>query len=283
MGWNEWPLILFTVLSQSAVGGFWWCCLALVGGSLSREQQARLERNMLLLWIMMGAAFALSSFHMGSPLRAVNSILRFGHANLSNEIVFGGAFVGFGALYWLLCLRNAASAPLRRIVLLLSFVCSAAFLWNTISFYMMPTVPTWYTPLTPTAFVLTALMGGSAVACVLFALSDISQPWLLRHGPIMLACVAVAAAVLVTILQAISLTGIQSDIHQAASLSPDYGSLMIARFVLLFVAMGLWLRQVPRGTAPSIAICTSCIALIMLGEMIGRGVFYALHMTAGLI
>lgn len=283
MGWNEWPLILFTVISQTAVGAFWWCCLALIGADLSSEQRQRLERNMLLLWIMMGAAFALSSFHMGSPFRAMNSVLRFGQANLSNEIVFGGAFVGLGVVFWTLCLRDIGSAGVRRIVLLLSLLCSAAFLWNTISFYMMPTVPTWYTPLTPTAFVLTALMGGSAVACVLFSLSGISEPWLLRNGPAVLASAAVAVAVLVTILQATSLAGIQSDIHRAATLSPDYGILMVTRFALLFVALALWLRQLPRAGALSTAVCASSIVLIMLGEMIGRGVFYALHMTVGLI
>ncbi|MFT4173172.1 MAG: dimethyl sulfoxide reductase anchor subunit [Rhodocyclaceae bacterium] len=283
MGWNEWPLILFTVISQCAVGAFWWCSLALFGANLPADQRRRLERNMLLLWIMMGIAFMVSSFHMGSPLRAMNSMLRFGHANLSNEIVFGGAFAATGALYWLLCLRNMASAGTRSLVLLVSVVCSAAFLWNTTSFYMMSTVPTWYTPLTPAAFVLTTLMGGSAVACVLFNLSAIEGPWLLRSGPAMLACVAVVAAVGVTILQAMSLPGIQSAIHQAAALSPDYGSLMLLRFVLLFAALALWLRQLPRGGTLNIATCASCIVLIMAGEMIGRGVFYALHMTMGLV
>ncbi|MFA9438216.1 dimethyl sulfoxide reductase anchor subunit family protein [Uliginosibacterium sp. sgz301328] len=283
MGWNEWPLILFTVISQTAVGAFWWCCLALIGADLSSEQRQRLERNMLLLWVMMGAAFALSSFHMGSPFRAMNSMLRFGQANLSNEVVFGGAFAGLGVVYWLLCLRNASSAGVRRFVLLLSLLCSAAFLWNTISFYLMPTVPTWYTPLTPAAFILTAIMGGSALACVLFGLSGISEPWLLRNGPAVLTCIAVVAAVVVTILQATSLAGIQSDIHRATALSPDYGILMAARFALFFVALALWLSQLPRAGALSTAVCTSSIVLIMLGEMIGRGVFYALHMTVGLV
>lgn len=120
MGWNEWPLMLFTVIAQCAMGAFWWCSFALLAGNLSEEQRSRLERGMLVIWVMMGVAFVFSSAHLGSPFRAINAIFRFGQSPLSNEVVFGSAFAGFGFLRWLMVARNIGSEAARKGLLLLT-------------------------------------------------------------------------------------------------------------------------------------------------------------------
>lgn len=283
MGWNEWPLMLFTVIAQCAMGAFWWCSFALLAGNLSEEQRARLERGMLVIWVMMGVAFVFSSAHLGSPFRAINAIFRFGQSPLSNEVVFGSAFAGLGFLRWLMVVRNIGSEAARKGVLLLTLACSLGFLWGMSSFYLMPTVPTWNTPLTPTAFILTALIGGGAVAATLFAAARISEPALLATGPARLASVALIAAVLVTLAQSASLPALSSSIKQAAELSPDYAGLMGVRFLLLFAALGLWLKRSGRGETLAVSTGVFCVILAMLGEMIGRGVFYGLYMTVGLL
>jgi len=283
MGWNEWPLMLFTVIAQCAMGAFWWCSFALLAGNLSEEQRSRLERGMLVIWVMMGVAFVFSSAHLGSPFRAINAIFRFGQSPLSNEVVFGSAFAGFGFLRWLMVARNIGSEAARKGLLLLTLACSLGFLWGMSSFYLMPTVPTWNTPLTPTAFILTALIGGGAVAATLFASARISEPAVLATGPVRLAGVALIAAVLVTLAQSASLPAIGSSIKQAAELSPDYAGLMAFRFLLLFAALGLWRKGSGRGETLAVSTGVFCVILAMLGEMIGRGVFYGLYMTVGLL
>lgn len=283
MGWNEWPLMLFTVIAQCAIGAFWWSCCALLSGKLSEQQRSRLEHNMLVIWVMMGIAFVFSSAHLGSPLRAINSVLRFGQSPLSNEIVFGSAFAGLGFLRWLMLARNIGSEQARKGLLLLTLACSLGFLWGMSSFYLMPTVPTWNTPLTPMAFILTALIGGGAVAATLFASAGISEPALLASGPVRLAAVALIAAVLVTLAQSAALPAIGSSIKQAAALSPDYAGLMAFRFLLLFAALGLWLKRSGQGQTLAVSTGVFCVILAMTGEMIGRGVFYGLYMTVGLL
>ena len=283
MGWNEWPLMLFTVIAQCAMGAFWWCSFALLAGGLSEDQRSRLERGMLAIWVMMGVAFVFSSAHLGSPLRGINAILRFGQSPLSNEIVFGSAFAGLGFLRWLMVARNIGSQQMRSGVLFLTLACSLGFLWGMSTFYLMPTVPTWNTPLTPTAFVLTALIGGGAVAATLFAFARISEPAILATGPVRLASAALIAAVLVTLAQRAAVPAISSSITHAAELSPDYAPLMALRFLLLFAALGLWLKRSGRGETLAVSTGVFCVALAMLGEMIGRGVFYGLFMTVGLL
>ena len=283
MGWNEWPLMFFTVIAQSAVGAFCWCCFALVAGGLVDTQRDRLERVMLVIWVMMGVAFAFSSAHLGTPTRGINAILRFGSAPLSNEIVFGSAFAGLGFLRWLMLVFRFGGEGVRKSLLWLTLTTSLAFLWSMASFYLMSTVPTWDTPLTPAAFALTALIGGGAVAATLFAAARIDTPGILRVGPAWLAGAALVGAVFVTLAQSTSLSAISSSVKHAAELSPDYAALMMLRFLLLFLALGLWFRQVTRGNTLAVHLGTVCVILVLTGEWVGRGVFFGLHMTVGLL
>ena len=77
-GWHEWPLVLFTVLGQCVVGalivsGLGW--LAMKDDAAARQ---RLVRSMFFLWLVMGLGFLASIMHLGSPMRAFNSLNRIG-------------------------------------------------------------------------------------------------------------------------------------------------------------------------------------------------------------
>ena len=101
-GWHEWPLMVFTVFGQCVVGGFIVLALALMTGKLSREQEQRVVGSMLGLWVLMGIGFIASTMHLGSPLRAFNSLNRVGASSLSNEIASGAIFFAVGGIGWLL-------------------------------------------------------------------------------------------------------------------------------------------------------------------------------------
>ena len=284
MGWHEWPLMLFTVLAQCAIGAFWWCFIALWFADPSPERRTRLEHSMIVLWGLMAVGFALSTFHLGAPLRAPNAMLRFWHAPLSNEIVFGGGFFALGLLGWWLAWRDKGSSALRSGVQFLTLLFSIAFLWNMAALYRMPTVPTWDTPLTPSAFLLTALLGGGALAELLFRNADLRSPALVRDGPLGVAAIALFAAVVVAVLQAASLPQTASSIKVASELSPDFIPLTLVRLLLLFGALALWRRQVRvNGQAATLTGAAACVLLVLVAEVIGRGLFYGLYMTVGLL
>ncbi len=101
-GWHEWPLMVFTVFGQCVVGGFIVLALALMTGKLSREQEQRVVGSMFGLWVLMGIGFIASTMHLGSPLRAFNSLNRVGASSLSNEIASGAIFFAVGGIGWLL-------------------------------------------------------------------------------------------------------------------------------------------------------------------------------------
>ena len=78
MGWHEWPLMLFTVLGQCVVGAIIVMGLAVIGGNLNEQQSRAVHRSLFFLWLLMGIAFAASTLHLGSPLRAFNALSRVG-------------------------------------------------------------------------------------------------------------------------------------------------------------------------------------------------------------
>ena len=282
MGWGEWPLMVFTVTAQSAIGAFWWCCIALFAGGLPADQVSQLERAMLVIWGMVVVSFCAAAFHLGSPLRAINASFRFGRSSFSNEVVFGSAFVGLGVLGWLMDVSGFEAEFLRSGVLGLTVLCSFAFLASMTAFYLMPTVPTWYTVLTPAAYLLTTLICGGTVAAALFAAAGIGGSDVLRFGPVATVAAALAVAVVVTLLQSSRLARVRSSIKQAAAVSPHFAGLMAARFAILFAALGVWLVELAGSEALSLEAGIAIAVLMMVGEMVGRGVHYGLHMTVGL-
>lgn len=279
MGWHEWPLIVFTVLAQTAVGAFILSAIAILVSGAS-PQKLRFERSLVAIWVLLGAGFLASMAHLGRPMWGINAILRVGQAPLSNEIASGVSFLAVGGLAWLLSLRDAQPG-LRKILYIVGMLLGVALLYNMTRFYMMPTVPTWNTPLTPLAFVTTALLGGAMLTALLSALSGFGAP----RGSRLLAGLAIigfVAAAMVTIALVASLSGVGSSIRQAGALSPDMAWLYALRFGLLTLAL-LFAWRMFSGRMASVPAALASLVLVAVGEMIGRGVFFALHMTVGLI
>ncbi len=83
-GWHEWPLVLFTVLGQCVVGativsGLGWLALGTNGSPAAAGAQY------VFIWLLMGIGFLASVMHLGSPLRAFNSLNRIGASALTTN------------------------------------------------------------------------------------------------------------------------------------------------------------------------------------------------------
>ncbi|EFL9709988.1 dimethyl sulfoxide reductase anchor subunit [Escherichia coli] len=84
-GWHEWPLVIFTVLGQCVVGALIVSGIGWFAAKNDADRQ-RIVRGMFFLWLLMGIGFIASVMHLGSPLRAFNSLNRIGASGLSNDL-----------------------------------------------------------------------------------------------------------------------------------------------------------------------------------------------------
>ena len=160
MAWHEWPLILFTVLAQTAVGAYLLLGGVILKGNLCVGVNDRLHKAMFFLWVLMGLGFVASTMHLGSPLRAFNALNQVGSSWLSNEIFTGSVFFALGGGYWLLEMLDKGNETLRKLLLAAGMLVGIAFMYSMIKLYLLDTVPTWNTVYTPIAFVMTMLTSG---------------------------------------------------------------------------------------------------------------------------
>lgn len=85
-----------------------------------------------------------------------------------------------------------------------------------------------------------------------------------------------------SVMQGAELANIHSSVQQAAALVPDYGALMSWRIVLLPLPCACGLHHSLKGYQPAVPLLSVSFILLLAGELIGRGVFYGLHMTVGM-
>ncbi|WP_142501337.1 DmsC/YnfH family molybdoenzyme membrane anchor subunit [Klebsiella sp. 2680] len=277
-GWHEWPLVLFTVLGQSVAG------VMIVAGpgwlSLNNNTDARqrLVRSMFFIWLLMGVGFLASVLHLGSPFRAFNSLNRIGSSALSNEIAAGALFFAAGGIWWLLSFLGKMPRMLAKTWLLITMLLGCLFVLAMTLVYQIDTVPTWYNGYTTAAFFLTMLLCGPLFAALLLRMANVTF-----NGTVFasISTFALLASLAVVILQSSELASIHSSVQQASKLLPDYGWLQTLRFVLLTLGLGCWICPLARRKTPQIVSLLSGLILVLLGEFIGRGLFYGLHMTVG--
>lgn len=245
-----------------------------------QEQHHKIVMSMFGLWVLMGVGFLLSMLHMGSPMRAFNSMIRVGHSALSNEIVSGSIFFALGGIYWLLSLLKKMPKSVGNIWLIITIICAAIFIYAISRVYQIDTVPTWFNHYGSLQFILTSFIAGPVLAAFLLRIAsyDINN---VRFFTLISIVAVIASSILVT-AQGFELGSIQSSVQKASELVPDYASLMGWRTVCLTLGLAFWIYPHVKMKNPSIIGLLVAVLLVIFGELIGRGIFYGLHMTVGM-
>ena len=277
-GWHEWPLVLFTVLGQCVAGATIVSGLGWMSLTDNSEARQRLVKRMVFLWLMMGVGFLASVMHLGSPLRAFNSLHRIGASALSNEIASGALFFAVGGFWWLLARLGKLPASLSRPWLLLSMLLGVMFVLAMTRVYQIETVPTWYSGGTTTSFFLTMALSGPLFAALLLRAANVEFNGRFFAS---LSVLALFVSVALVIQQGVELNEIQSSVQRAGTLVPNYAALQIWRIALLASGLGCWICPLCRNQTPRPGSLFIGLLLVLAGELIGRGLFYGLHMTVG--
>lgn len=182
-------------------------------------------------------------------------------------------------LWWLVAVIGKMPQALGKLWLLVSMALGIIFVWMMTCVYQIDTVPTWHNGYTTLAFFLTVLLSGPILAATILRAARVTfntTPFAIISILALIACAGLI------VLQGLSLASIHSSVQQASALVPDYASLQVWRVVLLCAGLGCWLCPLIRRREPHVAGLVLGLILILGGEMIGRVLFYGLHMTVGM-
>jgi len=270
---HELPLVIFTVLAQSAVGA--WLVFSVVLCTTTNAQSRHyVHKAMVVILALLGVGFIASVAHLGTPMRAFNSLNRIGESMMSNEIGCGAAFFALAGLYWLLAIMRKMPIGLGKLWLIVTGIIGLIFMVVMNLVYHIPTVPTWNTPFTSCLFYGSVVLGGIALSYALL-MANPQRTYSLKALPWLFA-LAVLFVAIVMVYQGFGLSQIHSAIQNAAALVPNYAVISALRLCCLGVAAILLFRTQKSG-ALGLALL-----LTLFSEMLGRNLFYGLHMTAGM-
>lgn len=259
MGTAEFPLVLFTLLTQMAIGlslvsaTRQWAVVEGPGGKIQAEWLA--VAGLLAVGVL--AAF----FHLGQPLGAIRMLSNLGTAWLSREILsialFGVLVVGV--------LFMVYKGSLNSWLLKLTALVGLAAVFATGMTYTAPALVAVENPLPILFFLLTAVILGAAAASY-FAPAG-KQPLVTA----ILTVGLIVALVVYLVVPFIWLSGstVTRMTGQAYLASPLHWTHLIVGLALPLVVLA-WLRKIPAWLP----------LLILIGEFAGRMAFFALTVSS---
>jgi len=305
MNVHEWALVTFTILAQMSVGAFivlgvlHWFAVRKAG----LEQADRLADHALLaIGPVLVLGMVASTLHLGTPQIAYRAIANLGSSWLSREIFLGTLFAGAGAVFAFMQWRKLASATVRNGVALVAAAIGVALVFSMGRVYLLRTVPIWNTVFTPVMFfVTTFLLGSMAIGAAFVA----TYQYLQRRDP---GNMEVQAALVRGSLRWIAivstfLLGIEFVAHpmralymgqgaapasqSAAMLIGPFGVLSVLRLALVFAGAGLlgvFIYQnasSAHGERVMGTLAYVAFVLVLIGEVLGRFLFYATYARVG--
>lgn len=164
MNVHEWPLTLFTILGQMAVGAFWTLGVIQILGTTKFGRRAVSVMTPPALYAI-GPAMVLglagSTLHLGNIMNAPNAVRHVSTSPLAREIVFGAGFAVLGFIFALIVWMDWLNQTWRTIIATFIAIWGVAFIFVMSSVYLIPTVPAWNHWTTPAQFVTTAALLGT--------------------------------------------------------------------------------------------------------------------------
>ncbi len=279
MNSHDFPLVVFTLCQQFAIGTFLLTGLLLLKQRITGIYELTVSRRFFWILGLMAIGLLASTFHLGQPLRGINAFNRLGEAWLSNEVFITGLFIASGGLFWLLALCKPDMIQRRRLFLVITMLLGLGLLAAMSKLYMMETIPSWNNCYTPLSFVASTILGGALLSHLMITgtqYSACARAMLNGVGITALVC-----ALIVALLQTIYLTGVSSSITTAIGQVSDYHTYLYLRVLLELLAFVIWITMIIKGKYCTVSTLM-ILMLVIIAESLGRGVFYATHMTVGL-
>ncbi len=300
---REWALITFSILAQMSVGSF--LVLLVVNFFAKRkagEQQADelSDRALYAIGPVLVLGLAASLLHLGNPINAYKAVTNVGSSWLSREILFGALFAVSGAVYAAMQYRKIATAMGRMLVALITAVIGIVFVFSMSNVYMLPTRPSWNLVTTPLSFFTTTLLLGVLAMGAAF----VANYWYVQRknpGCASDVCVLLRDSLRWFAISSIVLLGFQFVLlplwialmagpatESAMMLVSEFATVFALRLILVFLGAGilgvfLYRAASSPGKENLMAnVAYAAFVLVLVGEVLGRFLFYATAVNFGL-
>jgi anaerobic dimethyl sulfoxide reductase subunit C (anchor subunit) len=280
---KEWALILFTVLSQAAIGAF-----ILLTWFRERNKETAMDaayrKGTVSLLAVTFVALIASVWHLGRPLLAITALGNLGSSWLSREIFFSGGF--FVMLLATVLLEK--QPQVRRICAWLTALAGILAVLSMGAVYVRTMYVAWQGFNTFVAFLGTAALLGSVTAGGLLVTFGKGQESVARdlQALVWVALAAVVIEVAVLPLYLASLAGGSAPAQAtAAMLAGKYAGALVVRWALALaggmVPLVLVWRKLAAGKV-SVNLVYTAFVCILAGELVGRFLFYATGVGIGI-
>ncbi|MDR3565233.1 MAG: dimethyl sulfoxide reductase anchor subunit [Negativicutes bacterium] len=276
---EEWPLLIFTLISQLAIGSF--LMLVLVRFSLDKQDATAAAKltnpGFKAVWAVMTLALVFSTFHLGTPTGAYRSILNLGSSWLSREIVSAGGFWVFSFLSYRAYQKEQAGHALAWLTSLIGL----CVVLTMASIYSHSIRPAWTNANTYIAFygATFALGGLGASALIVFGAkgTGLSSAIIAQMKKIsLIAGVAVILPLLYLPIYINTLAGGSVAAQLSAQLlTGSYKPLLILSALVTMAGaalLGYTVWRIGKNIPPRWVYIG--LVLVILGEFLGRLVFY---------
>ena len=311
---HELPLVIFTIIAQMSVGSF--VVLGLIhlfgahlfGAKAGRDVIDKVSDPALYaIGPILVLGLLASMLHLGTPIRAINALRHLDSSWLSREILFGLLFAALGGAFASCQWFKWLTPRLRQALAGLTALVGLGLVWSMANVYLLPTVPAWNSWATVVRFFATTfLLGSLAVGAVLVvtaevrrrrgsALDDVSDRVIMSSlRGITIAAIAmlgVEFVVLPIYLGELATEGSAAATASVGALVTTHGGYAVVQLVLVFLGvalLGVFLSRLVERPGSAVQaqlfaiVPVAAFVLVFAGEIIGRMLFYASYVRAGL-
>lgn len=306
MNLREWALPAYTVLVQMAIGTLLWLwILRLAGrkeyGDHTLNQIIRDPLLILLVTTMVGMVGA--HFHLSKPYLSFLALGNLRYSWLSREILFTLVFFMTTGI---LCYRQwtgKGSWKGNSFLGWLAIGFGMLTVYSMSMIYLIPTQEAWNTPETVLSYFCSMLLlGVMALAAILIMDLRFVEVWrkekletwarFAHWGVKKLAFAAAGLLIPVVLMNWYHLNFLRMGTTLMRTsyelLMALYKPLLVARFVVLFFGVGIlgttiaWMKYRQKTIQQAFSLVYWACLLVIVGEVLGRFLFYAAHIRTGL-
>lgn len=238
-------LALFTTLVPSGVFAFVVVAVYLLAGKVEDAARERLGHFLSIPLAVTILGLIASTNHLGRPSNTMYVLMGVGRSPLSNEVSSVIVFLGLAWIAWLLSFGSLRWRKVSRVLLALACAASVFVIAAMANAYRIDTIVSWALPYTQVNLVLTAPMGGSALALCTFAAVGVDARGHRRlyGGLVAAGAASTAAACASQCMQYVALGEVRSGLATASSLVPFYPACIAASAIMACIAWVLCARR----------------------------------------